>query len=382
MEWRAGSVRFGDVAPRAGCVVRGALNVVRHPTGGVERVPIVVALGRRDGPTVWVTANIHGDEVTGVLVAHECVRRLLAPSRLRGMVVVVPSLNPAGLRVATRVPYYEERDPNRLFPDSRARRGPGAEPPGPQEEFFATVFDSIRATADVLLDLHCTWIQSLPHVIVDRVLVEGPRGHRAAERLLARTEALARAFGLTAVREWRVERYIGRDLQRSVAGAVLNRARIPAITVELGARLVADPAAVEAGVAGVENALRWAGSLPGEPVPIRCVPVVAPPYALLREEHPRCPESGIVRFCVRPGDRVERGMAVATLSDLWGRPLAGGEVRSTRAGWVLGLNQGVAFYRGAVLLQLAIRDKHPVVARDPRRGRRPMRRPIRPRGRL
>ncbi len=45
------------------------------------------------GPVVAVTANIHGDESTGVAVVQE-LDRWLREHLVKGMVVLYPSLNP------------------------------------------------------------------------------------------------------------------------------------------------------------------------------------------------------------------------------------------------------------------------------------------------
>ncbi|MFN3228187.1 MAG: succinylglutamate desuccinylase/aspartoacylase family protein, partial [Hyphomicrobiales bacterium] len=54
-----------------------------------------VVHGKRDGPTLFVSAGIHGDEVIGV----EIVRRLLRTPNLRslrGTLIVIPIVNAFG----------------------------------------------------------------------------------------------------------------------------------------------------------------------------------------------------------------------------------------------------------------------------------------------
>ncbi|MGM0413498.1 MAG: succinylglutamate desuccinylase/aspartoacylase family protein, partial [Pseudomonadota bacterium] len=58
-------------------------------------VPVHVVRGRKDGPRLFVSAAIHGDEINGV----EIIRRLLGNSllrRLRGTLMAVPVVNVHG----------------------------------------------------------------------------------------------------------------------------------------------------------------------------------------------------------------------------------------------------------------------------------------------
>ena len=56
----------------------------------------------RSGPNAVVTANIHGDETTGVGVIHN-LARCLPDLLLRGSVYLYPTLNPDGLAACSRV---------------------------------------------------------------------------------------------------------------------------------------------------------------------------------------------------------------------------------------------------------------------------------------
>ncbi len=65
------------------------------------RVAVHEIDGAADGPTLGVSALLHGDEVTGP----EVVRRLcevITPARLRGRVRLVPVANPLAYQTLTR----------------------------------------------------------------------------------------------------------------------------------------------------------------------------------------------------------------------------------------------------------------------------------------
>ena len=331
----------------------------------------MLARGREPGPTLWLTANIHGDELTGMAVVHDVVTPALL-AQLRGTIVALPSLNPAGLHTHRREPYLDPRDPNRLFPgrhppgsdaDERARLDAN---PSVLEGAYADLFAALQASADLYIDLHCFGLQAASFVIRDRVLYHDESEVPALTELVARLDGLCRASGLPVVHEFSGPRYVDKLLHRSTTGAALNFARIPAITVELGLIGGVDPDALTAGTTAVHNVLKWAGMLPGEPQPVRSVPQPAPGFPCTRDSTPRARTSGVVRYHVRPGDVFRAGDLLATMTDLHGRPLAThGEIRAEADGWVLGLARGAICYQGQAVTHVALRDETPMLERFP-----------------
>jgi predicted deacylase len=338
----------------------GRLEILRHVDGGAEELPIVIACGKRDGPCLWVTANIHGDEYVGLLAVQRAVTRDLAGrlGELRGTVVAIPTLNPAGLRVGRRQAYYDPNtDPNRTFPDASADEIDDDEPPTPYAQASAVYFELLQQTATYLIDLHAMDIQATPFTIRDRILYHDEGQRLEAERLAETLDGLAHAFGIPVVNEYSAKKYLKHRLHRSTAGAALHVAGIPAITPELGMGGDVDPLAFRAGIAGIHNTLVWAKMLADDPVAIDWIPQPDLGYPVTRLPHPRVPEPGIVSPLVRPGEIVRAGQPVAELTDMWGRPLGeDGLIRTEREGWVLSLRSGAQGYRHRPVLDLAIGD--------------------------
>jgi len=362
------SLTIGTATARPGEIVYGELPVLDLPSGGRERLPIIIAQGRgrdAEGPTLWLTANIHGAELTGLPVIHRLFTADLA-ARLRGTVIAVPSLSPAGLRTMERLPYYSHTDPNRLWPTKRRKRDDDLTQLDPYEQIAAQVFGLIAQRGDLLIDLHNAAIRTIPFTIVDRVLYQNEADRPRAEQLGTRLSDFAAAFGLSAVREAAAEKYITQVLHRSASGSAVNVLGIPALTVELGMTGAVDPVAVEAGVAGVRNALRWAKMLPGDPEPITACPVIAPGYHTKRDSTARARVAGILAPALAPGDRFTKGQTLATMVDIWGRPLLDSAIVAPGDGWLIGWSNGLAKYVGQTVAALAVRDDAPLVAPYPR----------------
>ncbi len=91
--------------------------VARLPTGTWLTLPVSVIHGRRDGPTIWLSGTLHGDELNGIAIIREVVRRLDA-KELCGTVLAVPIVNVFGLVIGSRY-LPDRRDLNRSFPGSK-----------------------------------------------------------------------------------------------------------------------------------------------------------------------------------------------------------------------------------------------------------------------
>jgi len=363
-------LELGTATAQPGTIRYGRFEILDHPTGHSEFLPVIVAQGQEEGPCFWLTAGIHGPEQAGPAVIYRLVTQELV-DRLRGTIVAIPALNPAGLRTAKREPYHAPKDPNRLWPDGKPEKppDPDKEPPSSLERAYKRLFDHILASADYLIDYHNAWTGSISFAFRDRVLYqpgEDADRHRAeAEALSARQLEMLRAYGHTIINEFPPDKYVDEDLHRSTSAAALLLGKIPAFTVELGTGHMPDAAIVSAAAAGTRNVMRWAGMLDGDAEPIEGIQVVDAGFPVRRCGTPRATEACVVLHLVEPGDRVNVGDPVAEVRDVWGRPLGDGLLRSEYDGFVMGRAHGIYFYPGNMVLGMAIRDDAPLVGPYP-----------------
>ena len=367
-------ISLGTAKASSGRISYGTYDLLEHPTGGIEQLPVVIAQGSPRGPVFWLTAGIHGNEHAGLQVLHLLISRELV-KHLDGTIICIPALNPAGLRTMEREAYYHRGDPNRLFPEPRPQRPRDAdmEPPSVLELGYERLFTEIKSTAGFWIDLHNTWTGSVSMIFRDRVYYRD--GGTPAEKKAARAEAelldqrlgkMCRAYGHSILNEMGCDAYFDEKLHRSTTGALVNVARIPALTMELGTGHMPDSAIVRASLTGMKNVLRWAGMLDGKLEPIEGIKVVDPGYPCRRRGTPRVSVACVVRHLVEPGEIVQKGDPIAEIRDIWGRPVGEKIVRSEYDGWIMGHAHGIVHYPGKAISGMGIRDDLPTVLPYPR----------------
>src|SRR5687768_12083313 len=91
------------------------IEVTTLATGLPLRIAVHEITGAKPGPTVGITASVHGDELAPV----EALRRLLEtidPAEMSGRLVVVPVVNPLAFQAQTRHTPQDMQNLNRVFP--------------------------------------------------------------------------------------------------------------------------------------------------------------------------------------------------------------------------------------------------------------------------
>ena len=272
-----------------GVVIRpGERHVVNLPLPGLYtetsvNMPVHVLHGKREGPTLFVSAAVHGDEINGV----EIVRRLLLQprlKRLRGTLLVVPIVNVFGFHMQTRY-LPDRRDLNRSFPGREK---------GSLAARLANIFlRDVVMRADVGIDLHTAAIHrdNLPQIRADMSL-----------KTLA---PLAKAFAAPVLIH-----------SAPPEGALRHSAAakdIPIMVYEAGEALRFDELSIRIGLHGIINVMRELGMISLKRKPPK-------PSAVLRSTSwVRASSSGIARMLVKLGDMVSRGDVLAYVGDAGGQ---------------------------------------------------------------
>ncbi len=306
---------IGGVAVPLGTIVDVELDVGRLPNHTRLNLPVRIVRGSKPGPTVWISAAIHGDELNGV----EIVRRVLDsvdPKRLRGTLLVVPIVNVHGFLTQSRY-LPDGRDLNRSFPGSTK---------GSLAARLAKLFmDEIVEKCSYGIDLHTGSGDrtNLPQVRAD---MDDPDVQR-----------LAIAFGAPAILHSRV-----RDGSLREAATSLG---IKTLLFEGGEARRFEEDVIVMGVKGVRRVL-------AELEMIRLkVPDTKRCWYARKSTWLRSGRSGLLRMAVRLGDEVRKGQVVARIAN----PLGDDEfvVKSTVAGLIIGAARNPVLYQGDAVVHVA-----------------------------
>ncbi len=253
-----------------------------------DHTPITMSVhvihGKRPGPTLFVSAAIHGDEVMGV----EVVRRLLRTPNLdalKGTLLAVPIVNAFGFLHHSRY-LPDRRDLNRTFPGSAV----GSLAARLAHQFMT----EIVARSDVGIDLHSAAIHrtNLPQI---RVSPRKPD-----------TMLLAEAFGAPIVMTSKI-----RDGSLRQAAQAHN---VDILLFEAGEGLRFDELGVRTGVMGILRVMRQLGMVTAKGV---AKPHIAP----MRSSSSywlRAPAGGLLRTLKTIGAHVEIGDVLGLVSDPFG----------------------------------------------------------------
>lgn len=310
------SFPIGGVRVRAGTARELSLPITRMVTGAEVTVPVRVVHGRADGPVVWLTAAIHGDEVVGIEVIRE-VLATLSPKTFRGTLIAVPIVNVLGFMAGDRY-LPDRRDLNRSFPGSG--RGSLA------ARIAHLLMGEVIRKGSVGIDLHSGAFgrTNLPQVRAD---LDDPE-----------TLGLAQAFGAPVVYHAKLRDGSLRAAAREVGCRVL--------LYEAGESWRLDDWAVSAGVAGVRRVLQRLDMIDAaEPVP-EGANQECRTSGWVRARH-----TGILKLDVSLGQHVSDGERLGVLADANGKTLR--LVRADRPGIVIGRTLAPLVNRGDALVHIA-----------------------------
>jgi len=299
----------------AGKRMRMELPIGNLMSGTPVALPLIVVHGKKDGPVVWLSAAIHGDEICGVEIIRQVLDAIAAPS-MAGTVIAAPVVNVHGFNTNDRY-LPDRRDLNRSFPGSQR---------GSLASRIAHLFmKEIVNRSDVGIDLHtgADLRTNLPQIRCD--IDHGP------------TLELAEVYGAPIVIDARL-----RD--GSLRAATVEAGKIM-LLFEGGEASRFDPAAIAAGTAGALRTLNHLGVTDVEtPVGQRCLYSRSTSWS-------RAPKSGIVHLDARLGELVTAKQQVATIYDPFGKVLS--RVKAKYDGIVIGHTQAPLVNRGDALSHVA-----------------------------
>jgi predicted deacylase len=281
-------------------------------------LPVHVVRGAKDGPRLFVSAALHGDELNGT----EIIRRVLKQptlKQIRGTLVAVPIVNVYGLIHHSRY-LPDRRDLNRSFPGSIK---------GSMAARLAHLFmTEIVHKCTHGIDLHTGAIHrsNLPQI---RANLDDPE-----------TARLAESFGVPVL--------LNANLRDGSLREAAAEQGIPMLLYEAGEALRFNEVAIRAGVKGVINVMRSMGMLPASRSRRKERPE---PFVARSSTWIRASASGLFRRVCSLGNRVKRGAVLGLIDD----PFTGDEIEvtATAGGIIIGCSEIPLVHEGEALFHIA-----------------------------
>ncbi len=284
-------------------------------------LPIRVIRGKKNGPVVFISAAIHGDELNGI----EIIRRLgklEILQKLRGTLILVPIVNVYGIMTLSRY-LPDRRDLNRSFPGSAK---------GSLTSRVAKIFfDEIVSKCTLGIDLHTASIHksNLPQV---RTNIENEY-----------TFKLAKAFEAPVI--------LHSELRDGSLRAVAQDNGVPILLYEAGEALRFDETSIRIGVRGLINVLRENEMLPKTKVKKG----LRTPIITRTSQWVRAGESGVLRTIKSLGSTVVKDEIIAYIDN----PLEDGsfEIIAPFDGVIIGKSEIPLVQEGDAVFHIAkLRD--------------------------
>ncbi|MEX2496563.1 MAG: succinylglutamate desuccinylase/aspartoacylase family protein [Woeseia sp.] len=286
--------------------------------------PVLVVNGLSPGPTLCLTAAVHGDELNGI----EMVRRVmhdLDPKKLSGAVIGVPIVNLQGFRSGSRY-LPDRRDLNRYFPGN---------PNGSAASRIAySFFTQVIRKCDALIDLHTGSFDraNLPQLRAD---LRNPE-----------VVTLTHGFGATVI--------LHSDPAQGTLRHAASAAGIATVTLEAGGPSELELREVMHGVKGIETLLNTLGMVKkirlwGNPEPVYYHSVWV-----------RADRGGILLADVSLGSTVRQGDLLGTITDPMNN--ASAHLYAPFSGRVIGMARNQVVMPGFAAFHVGIETADPGAA--------------------
>ena len=291
------------------------LKISEFYTSDPVNIPLTVIRGKDPGPSVFMTAAIHGDELNGVEIVRHMIQQLDS-TKIMGTLLLLPVVNRLGFLSHSRY-LPDRRDLNRYFPGDP--KGSSA------DRIAAIIFRQVVANADFGIDFHTAAVggTNLPHVRAD----------------LSRREVrrLAKAFGTEVIVD-------APGSPHSLRAACVASG-VPTILYEGGETSRFQRRDIRKGIAGAYNVLADLGMLP--------IPLKEPRLQVILKttEWVRAEKGGILDLIATPGELVYKHEELAVIENPFGREVS--TVLAPFTGLVLGTTTRPMVNPGDAICHLA-----------------------------
>ncbi|WP_103864959.1 succinylglutamate desuccinylase/aspartoacylase family protein [Aquimarina sp. I32.4] len=292
-------------------------NIAKLYTSTKVEIPIIIERSKHSGPTILITAGIHGDEINGVEVVRQIIaKKINKPSK--GSIICIPVLNVFGFLSMNRF-FPDGRDLNRVFPGTKN---------GSLASRFAHQFiNEILPTADFCLDFHTGGASrfNAPHVRVD------PKN----EQLIALAKIFNAPFTL-----------LSKNLDGSYRATCAKKGK-DILLFEGGKSQSSSKEIAREGVQGTMRILHHLDMLHSNFDP----PIRDSDTLIIKKSFwMRAKYSGLLHIKILIGKHVEKGEILATITDPYGKMRH--VVKANNEGYIINVNESSIVYKGDAIFRI------------------------------
>lgn len=290
------------------------INIARLPSHTMIDTPIYVNRALEDGPVLALLACMHGDEINGM----EIVRRIIDTDlnrTKRGTVICMPIVNVYGfLNYSRDVP--DGKDINRSFPGHKT----GSLASRVAYHLMKEVIPNI----DYGIDFHTGGAMRTNYPQIRCVMQDEKNAELAA--------AFAAPFTIDSP-------FRPKSLRQAAAKKNKN-----VIVYEGGESIRLDTHAIEAGIAGTLRMMKHLNMIDWAPEPTEENKII------WNTSWVRGRTAGLFQSLVRPGQLIDKGQLIGTMTDPFGE--FNEQIKSPSKGYVIGLNNNPVVNAGDALMHI------------------------------
>jgi uncharacterized protein len=293
-------------------------------------IPVEVIRGKQDGPTIFVSAAIHGDEINGVEVIRRLLDRKKLLSNIKGTLIAVPIVNMFGFNRNVRY-LPDRRDLNRSFPGSKNGSLAG--------QIAYKFMKEIVEKCDYGIDIHTGSDHrfNLPQI---RAFLDN-----------SEIKDLAQDFGVPVI--------LHSPLRDGSLRKAASDIGVKIILFEGGEALRYDEKIIKSAEKGVLSVLSSIGMLEHKLVKSK-IPIKREIYCASSSHWIRAPHSGSLHIRKSVGGKVKEGEVMGVISDPFG--IERHYVRARKTGIIIGIVMMPLVNNGDALFHVATFDDPIAVA--------------------
>ena len=298
------------------------LNIATLHTMTELNVPVIVSRSIYEGPTVLLSAGVHGDELTGIEIIRQMIRRGMTYPAC-GTLICMPLVNVFGFVNQSR-DFPDGRDLNRMFPGSA--NGSLA------SRFADHLLSDIVPLVDYVVDFHAG---GRGRFNVPQIRIEPDN---------AELDALAAAFSTPFL-------LYSKNIEGSFREACDQLGK-KYILFEGGKALDINNKTVEEGIQATVRFLDYLNMLGSD------FSSELPEKPMICIEHStwiRAQYSGLLHNFVSPGMFVEEGSVLGKITDPYG--LVEEEILAPNSGYIIGENQAAIVFQGDAVYHISTKLK-------------------------